>query len=154
MACFQIAEVLVTWLRSFFAECILDHTFDFLSISKTGKRDLTQSFLNRLSGNVNFVWHSHLARKRSSGFIVGVRTNTMDLFACSDGEFYVKLHISNKSDNFTWCLVAIYGSTQDEFKPDFHREMVNLAKDNAYPIISLGRFHFAYIPIPEERRQV
>jgi hypothetical protein len=78
----------------------------------------------------------------------------MDLFACSDGEFYVKLHISFKSDNFTWCLVAIYGATQDEFKPNFHREMVKLAKDNPYPIISLGGFHFAYIPIREEQRQV
>jgi hypothetical protein len=32
----------------------------------------------------------------------------MDVLACSDGDFYVKLHIRNKLNNFTWSLV-VYG---------------------------------------------
>jgi hypothetical protein len=38
-------------------------------------------------------------------------------------------------DSFTWSLVAIYGTTRDEFKPIFSRELVNLANDNLYPIL-------------------
>jgi hypothetical protein len=43
----------------------------------------------------------------------------MDVLACLDGDFHVKLHIRNKLDNFTWSLVAVYGAAQEEFKADF-----------------------------------
>jgi hypothetical protein len=62
----------------------------------------------------------------------------MEVLACSYGDFHVKLHIQNKLDNFTWSLVAVYGAAQEEFKAVFLREMVNLAKDNPYPIIIGG----------------
>jgi hypothetical protein len=65
----------------------------------------------------------------------------MDVLACSEGDFHVKLHIRNKSDNFIWSLVAIYGAAQEEFKADFLREMVNLAKDNPHPILIGGDFN-------------
>jgi hypothetical protein len=53
----------------------------------------------------------------------------MEILASSDGEFHIKLHVRNKADNFTWSLVVVYGAAQDEFKADFLREMVNLAKE-------------------------
>ena len=56
----------------------------------------------------------------------------MDVFASSDGEFHIKLHICDKADNFTWTLVAVYGAARDEFKTDFLHELVKLAKDNPY----------------------
>ena len=62
----------------------------------------------------------------------------MDVLASSDGEYHVKLHIRNKVDNFTWSLVAVYGAAQEEFKVDFLREMVNLAKDNPYRLLLGG----------------
>jgi hypothetical protein len=34
----------------FFADSIREHNLDFLAISETGRRDFTQSSLNRLSG--------------------------------------------------------------------------------------------------------
>jgi hypothetical protein len=39
-------------------------------------------------------------------------------------------------------LVAVYGTAQDAFKPAFLREMVNLGKENTYPIIIGGNFNF------------
>jgi endonuclease/exonuclease/phosphatase family metal-dependent hydrolase len=65
----------------------------------------------------------------------------MEILASSDGEFHIKLHIRNKTDNFTWSLVAVYGAAQDEFKADFLRELVNLAKDNPHPILIGGDFN-------------
>jgi DNA topoisomerase VI subunit A len=50
----------------------------------------------------------------SGGILLGVRAESMHVLASSDGEFYVKLHIHNKADNFTWTLVALYGAAQDE----------------------------------------
>jgi hypothetical protein len=74
-------------------------------------------------------------RGRSGGILVGIRAKTMEILASSDGEFHIKLHICNKADNFTWSLVVVYGAAQDEFKANFLRELVNLAKENPYQIL-------------------
>ena len=65
----------------------------------------------------------------------------MDVLASSEGEFHIKLHIRNKADTFTWSLAAVYGAAQDEFKAAFLRELVNLAKDDPYPILIGGDFN-------------
>jgi hypothetical protein len=65
----------------------------------------------------------------------------MEVLTCSEGDFHVKLHIRNKSDNFIWSLVTVYGAAQVEHKAAFLRELVNLAKDNPYPIIIGGDFN-------------
>jgi endonuclease/exonuclease/phosphatase family metal-dependent hydrolase len=43
-------------------------------------------------------------------------------------------------------LVDVYGAAQDEFKADFLRKLVNLAKDNPHPIIIGGDFNLLIFP--------
>jgi hypothetical protein len=62
----------------------------------------------------------------------------MEILDNSGGDFHIKLHIRNKSDNFIWSLVSVYGAAQDMAKPAFLRELVNLAKDNPHLIIIGG----------------
>jgi hypothetical protein len=128
------------------SDSIRDHSLDFIAISETGKRHYSTSFLNRLSGGEDFVWVSRPPRGRSGGLLVGVRTATMEILDNSGGDFHIKLHIRNKSDNFIWSLVSVYGSAQDALKPAFLREMVNLAKDNPHPIILGGDFNMLRYP--------
>jgi hypothetical protein len=135
----------------FFADCVRDHNLDFLAISETGRRDFPQSFLNRLSGGVDFAWHSRPPQGCYGGILVGVWTSTMDVLACSEGDFHVKLHIRNKAYNFTWSLVSVYGAAQEEYKADFLWELVKLAKDNPYPIIIGGDFNFIRLPFEKSK---
>jgi hypothetical protein len=65
----------------------------------------------------------------------------MDVLASSDGEFHIKPTIRNRANDFIWSLVAIYGAAQDAFMANFLRELVNLAKDNSYPILIGGDFN-------------
>ena len=83
-----------------FAHCIQEHALDFIAISETGKRDYSASLLNRLSGGEDFAWVSRPPRGRSGGLLVGVRASTMGILDNSGGDFHIKLHIRNKSDNF------------------------------------------------------
>jgi hypothetical protein len=69
------------------------------------------------------------------GLLVRIQASTMEILDNVGGDFHIKLHIWNKSDNFIWSLVFVYGAAQDAAKPSFLREIVNLAKDNPYPII-------------------
>jgi hypothetical protein len=81
---------------------------------------------------------------RSGGMLLGVNNSSMDVLALSDGEFHIKFHIRNKTNNFTWSLLAVYGAVQDEDKEAFVRELVDLAKDNLH-LILMGRFQFIKI---------
>jgi hypothetical protein len=130
--------------HSHIADYCRDYNLDFPAISETGKRDYAQSFLDRLSGGINFQWFSRPPRGRSGGMLLGVRADTMDVLASSDGEYHIKLTIRNKADDFIWSLVVVYGAAQDDFKADFLCELVNLAKDNSHPIIIGEDFIFSY----------
>ena len=120
-------------------------------ISETGKCDFSASLLNRLAGGVDFAWISRLPRGRSGGLLLGVRKYTMEVLSSSDWEFHIKLHIHNKADHFTWSLVTIFGATQNEHKPDFLHELVNIAKHNPHPIIIGGDFNLLRFPHEKSR---
>lgn len=119
-------------------DCCKDYNLDFIAISEMGKRDYSQSLLTRLSWGLDFEWFSRPPRGRSGGLLLGVRSNTMEVLASSDGEYHIKLTIWNRANNFIWSLVSVYGAAQDEFKADFLRELVNLAKDDPHPIFIGG----------------
>jgi hypothetical protein len=96
--------------HSHITDCCRDYNLGFLAISETGKRAYSQSFLDRLSGGINFQWFSRPPRGRSGGMLLDVRTDTMDVLASSDGEYHIKLTIQNKADDFIWSLVDVYGA--------------------------------------------
>ena len=133
------------------ADCIKEHFLDFVAISETGKRDYSASLLNRLSGGEDFAWVSRPPHGRSGGILIGIRNSSLEILDETGGDFHIKLHIRNKSDNFVWSLVAVYGAAQDAFKPAFLRELVNLAKDNPYPIIIGGDFNLLRFPHEKSR---
>ena len=78
------------------ADLIRNHRLDFVGISETGKRDFSVSLLNRVSGGVEFTWKSRPPHRKSGGILLGIRTETMDVLASSEGEFHIKFHIRKK----------------------------------------------------------
>jgi hypothetical protein len=61
---------------------------------------MSKTNLARLSRNVDFVWHCLPPQGRSSGILLRVRANVLDLFVIVEGKFYIKFHICNKVGNF------------------------------------------------------
>ena len=51
--------------------------------------------------------------------LLGMRTDTMEVVDVSDGDFHIKMHICNKSDNFIWSLVVVYGPAREVAKTSF-----------------------------------
>jgi hypothetical protein len=49
------------------AHCIRDHNLDFVSISKIGRGDFSQTLLNYLWDGLDFEWISRPPRGRSGG---------------------------------------------------------------------------------------
>jgi hypothetical protein len=114
--------------HSHISDCCKDYNLGFIAISETGRRNYSQSPLNRLSGGLDFEWFSRPPRGRSGGLLIGVRTDTMEVLANSDGEYHIKLTVRNRADNFIWSLVCVYGAAQDRFKADFLRDSLILQR--------------------------
>jgi hypothetical protein len=78
----------------YITEAIKESNPDFVAIMESGKQDMQQSNLSRLSGGADFIWHCLPPRGRSGGILLGVNG------------FFIKFHLCNKSNNFKWILMA------------------------------------------------
>ena len=61
------------------AHCIKDHNLDFMAISEMGRWDFPDNLLNRLSGGLEFTWHSRPPRGRSGGMLLGVKSESLEV---------------------------------------------------------------------------
>ena len=75
----------------------------------------------------------------------------MEVLEVTEGNFHIKMHIRNKTDNFIWSLVAVYGPAQEVAKTSFLCEMVNVAKDNPHPPIIGGDFNLLHFPFDKSK---
>jgi hypothetical protein len=98
------------------SDCVRDYALDFVAISECGKRDFPTRDLDHFSCGKDYEWHILPPSGRSGGILLGIHSTYLELLSTSKGEYHIKFHLRNKSDNFIWSLVAVYGAAQDEFK--------------------------------------
>ena len=110
--------------RRFLTEASLEHRLDFIALSETGRANFAPQFLSSLVGGVDFNWHCLPPRGRSGGILLGVRCDSLEVRSAVMGDFAVKLRVRSKVDGFDWALVAVYGATQPELKPEFLANLV------------------------------
>ncbi|KAJ1259145.1 hypothetical protein BS78_10G131600 [Paspalum vaginatum] len=108
----------------YISKAVRDHNLDFFAVMETRKQDMSKANLAHLSSGADFTWHYLLPWGRSGGILLGVRANALDLSLIVEGEFYIKFHLCNRTDNFKWILMVVYGPAQDEFKLDFLTKLV------------------------------
>ena len=108
----------------YIADTIKENNLDFIAVMEIGKQDLSKSTMKRLSGGINFIWHYLPPRGRSGGFLLGIKVSSFDLSLIVEGEFFIKFHLTNKSDKFKCILMAVYDPAQDDFKTAFLTELV------------------------------
>ncbi|KAG2576580.1 hypothetical protein PVAP13_6NG031666 [Panicum virgatum] len=111
----------------YISEAIREQNLDFVAVMETGKKDVSRANLNRLSGGADYIWQCLPPRGRSGGILLG--------------EFFIKFHLRNKSDDFKWILMAVYGPAQDDFKPAFLAELVRTCQQNPVPTLIGGDFN-------------
>jgi hypothetical protein len=59
---------------------------------------------------------------------LGVNLDECDVGNIEEGDFFIKFHLGNRSDDFHRCLVAVYAAAQLEFKEKFLTELVQACR--------------------------
>ena len=108
----------------FLAEAFIEHRLDFIALSETGRDNFLPQFLNTLSGGIDFDSDCLPPRGRSSGILLGVRCDSLEVRNVVMGDFAVKFWVRSKDDGFNWALVAVYGAAQPKLKPEFLADLV------------------------------
>jgi len=124
-----------------------EQKLDFIALLETGKKNYSQAKLDRICGGKNFVWHWTDPHGRSGGMLLGVNLDTCDVGSIEAGDFFIKFHLRNRCDGFHWCLVAVYGAAQPEFKEKkFLTELVQACRKESLPLLIGGDFNIIRNP--------
>jgi hypothetical protein len=89
----------------------------------------------------DFLWHIKEPRGRSGGILLGIDLSRFDIGAIEEDVFFVKFYLCNKEDSFKWALVAVYGLAQEDQKPTFLSELVNMGSRENLPLLVGGDFN-------------
>lgn len=127
-----------------------EQNLDFIALLETGRNDFTSLELSHFCGEKNFFWSWTSPRGRSGGILVRVNLDTYDVGNIVHGDFHVKFKLQNKSDNFEWILISVYGAAQSEHKESFLRELVNTCSVESLPLMVGGDFNI--IRSPSEKK--
>jgi hypothetical protein len=63
-----------------------------------------------------------------------------------NGDFFVKIHVRSKHNDFEWILVSVYGAAQDTRKPEFLSKLVRLCNTESLPFLLAGDFNILRKP--------
>jgi hypothetical protein len=75
----------------YIAEVIKESNLDFVAIMESGKQDMQQSNLIRLSGGADFIWHRLPPWGRSGGILLGVNAAVLQISMIVEGDFFNKI---------------------------------------------------------------
>ena len=133
----------------FLSEISKEQKLDFIALLETGKNNFSDSWLKKICRGRDFLWHWTRPRGRAGGILLGINLDFFDIASIDEGEFYIKFHVRNKTDDVQWCIVAVNGAAQEEYKESFLTELVNACSRDSLPMVIGGDFNI--IRNPQEK---
>lgn len=101
------------------ADCARGYALDFGAITELDKRDFQHVI--ETTFHVAMIIYG-IFYPRPGGlveFFIGIHSTSLELLPTSEGEYCIKFHLWNKSDNIHWRPVAVYGAAHEAFKFSF-----------------------------------
>jgi hypothetical protein len=102
--------------HKFVSDLMKENNLNFITISETCWSDFTPRFLKNLCSGRDYLWHCKPLNGRSGGTFLGVDLQCIGIGSIDEGDHYIKFHLTNKTDEFKWALVLLYGPAQDDRK--------------------------------------
>jgi endonuclease/exonuclease/phosphatase family metal-dependent hydrolase len=127
--------------RDFIRETSNKHQIDFLGLQETMRQTFTQEILLSLSGGLDLDWTNSPARGRFGGILVGINKSSCCILQREIGDYFVRILLCNKEDNFFWNLIIVYGDAQQTGKVKFLIELVHVIRKSHAPLVIAGDFN-------------
>jgi hypothetical protein len=93
-------------------------------LQETIKEDFSSRKPNDIAGGLQFRWFWQSAKGHSGGILMGVREEFLEVEDQKIGEYFISLVVRQRTTNFRWELMTIYGSAQHDKSRDFSAELL------------------------------
>jgi hypothetical protein len=78
----------------FLSELTKEKNLDYIALSETGRASFSQSSLNSLCADRDFIWHCMPPRGQFSGMFLGI--NSFDIGEIEEGDFLIHFKVGHK----------------------------------------------------------
>jgi hypothetical protein len=99
---------------------------------------MSLAFLKSISGAWDFEWFELPANNTAGGVLVGFRNDLFDILSVHKFKFFISVTVRNKSDGFSWCFVAVYGTTYYDQKMEFIAKLHDVLSGCSVPTLVGG----------------
>jgi exonuclease III len=132
--------------NGYFEDLVKEEQLDFIALMKTSRDHFPDGTLKKLCGGKEYIWHCMAPHGRSGGILLAIDLMVYDIGAIDEGDFYVKLTLHNKNDDFKWSLFVVYGPAQQQDKESFLKELAHTCSNETLPYIIGGDFNIKRRP--------
>jgi exonuclease III len=120
------------------SDWISKYKIEFLTVQETKKEKMSLAFLKSISGAWDFDWFELPANNTAGGVLVGFRNDLFDILSVHKFKFCMSVAVRNKFDGFSWCFVAVYGTTYYDQKMEFIAELHDVLSGCSIPTLVGG----------------
>ena len=124
-------------------EYMRDEHIDIVAVQETMRRDFALPELDRLSSHL-FAWHwlpSSGSAGHSGGILLGVKDATFEVGSMDRGEFFVSMELFERSLNFKWEIIIVYGPADHSRSASFLEELHRKISAASLPVVVGGDFN-------------
>lgn len=89
----------------------------------------------------DYLWIRMPSKGKSSGILVGIKNDDLEVGAFDQGDFIIKVNIWGKRKLFKWDLMVVYDPAHDINKNSFLKELEEFYEKNKEPYIVGGDFN-------------
>jgi exonuclease III len=114
---------------------IMEESLDGVGLQETIREDFTQKDLADTAGSIQFRWVWSTAKGHSSGILMGVREEVLEVEDQEVGDHFVSMIERNRRTNFRWELVTVYGPVQHDRASEFISELCRKCICATLPIV-------------------
>jgi exonuclease III len=126
-------------MRRQIKDYIKEEFLDGVGLQETMKEDFTQRELEAILGEFKWVWKG--VRGHSGGILMGIKEGSYELEDSDIGNFYVSIVVRQRTTNYRWELVTVYGPAQQDKPRDFIVELSRKCMVATLPLVFGGDFN-------------
>lgn len=122
-------------------EHVMQEDLDIIAVQETIKQEFTDWELKEMAGNKDFSWIWSTAVGHFGGLAVGVKTEILDIEDSISTKYFICLLLRNKTTNFRFWCINVYGPAKHEFSADFVQELSEFCETAVLPLVMGGDFN-------------
>lgn len=100
-------------MAAYIKNLILQYKFSFIGFQETMVEEVSDQIIKMVNSFNDYLWIRMPSKGKSSGILVGIKNDDLEVGAFDQGDFIIKVKIWGKRKLFKWDLMVVYDPAHD-----------------------------------------